>query len=97
MKRLGLAIALTIGATMASAAPPPPKATPASPAADTVLRDGEIRLPDGWAHTLAVSHGVIVAVGDDAAVDRYRTSGTRSSTSKARRCSRASMTCTSTP
>jgi predicted amidohydrolase YtcJ len=64
-----------------AAAPPPaaplPVAVPLSPPADTILRNGEIRLPNGWAHALAVSHGVIVAIGDDATVDHHRANGTR--------------------
>ena len=47
------------------------------PAPDTVLRNAAIRIPGGWAQALAVSHGVIVAVGDNAVVDRLNTAGAR--------------------
>ena len=77
MSRVGFSIlALAIASASVTAAAPPATSTP-SLAADTILRNGEIRLPDGWAQALAVNHGVIVAVGDDAAVDRFRTSATK--------------------
>ena len=38
------------------------------PAADLVFLNGQVRTPDGWASALAVTKGVIVAVGDDASV-----------------------------
>ena len=76
MRGTWLTLVLAACASVVNAASSP-VATPASLVADTILRNGEIRLPEGWAHALAVSHGVIVAVGDDAAVDRYRASGTK--------------------
>jgi predicted amidohydrolase YtcJ len=45
--------------------------------ADLVLSNGQIHTPAGWARSLAVKSGVIVAVGDDAAVAPFRTPGTK--------------------
>jgi predicted amidohydrolase YtcJ len=75
---LGLMLALGVADVGPAACAVPPTSAPAAvPPADTILRDGAIRLPSGWAHALAISHGVIIAVGDDAAVDRYRGAGTK--------------------
>jgi hypothetical protein len=46
-------------------------AAPAQPPgenADLILTGGEIYTPDGWAEAMAIQRGVIVAVGDNAAV-----------------------------
>jgi predicted amidohydrolase YtcJ len=40
--------------------------------ADLILSGGEIYTPSGWAQSLAVKEGVIVAVGDTAAVDKFK-------------------------
>ncbi len=45
--------------------------------ADLILTHGHIRTPGGWAEALAVSRGVIVAVGDASSIDSRRTSSTR--------------------
>ena len=45
--------------------------------ADLILSRGEIRVPGGWAQALAVRRGVIVAVGEEAAVTAYKGAGTR--------------------
>jgi predicted amidohydrolase YtcJ len=45
--------------------------------ADLILRNAEIYTPGGWAQAMAVKNGVIVEVGDDAAVARHKSAGTR--------------------
>jgi predicted amidohydrolase YtcJ len=40
--------------------------------AELILSGGDILVPGGWAQSLAVKGGVIVAVGDDASVAAYR-------------------------
>lgn len=40
--------------------------------ADSILSNGEIDTPGGWAAAAAIKQGVIVAVGDTASVARYR-------------------------
>lgn len=40
--------------------------------ADTILLNGQVYSPGGWAEALAIRGGVIVAVGDTAAVEAYR-------------------------
>ena len=47
-------------------------AEPAAPMADLILSKGEIRTPSGWAQSMAVAKGVILAVGDDQAIAAYR-------------------------
>lgn len=42
------------------------------PAADLIVTNAHIRTPGGWATTMAVAHGVIVAIGDDHAVAANR-------------------------
>jgi predicted amidohydrolase YtcJ len=44
--------------------------------ADLVLSHGEVYVPGGWAQALAVKDGVIIAVGDAAAMDQYQTAKT---------------------
>ena len=67
---LGCIMAALLPATVCSAASP-------VPAADLILRGGEIRTPSGWAESMAVRKGVILAVADDATVLEYRGAGTR--------------------
>lgn len=58
----------------------PATSWPAAPAvvpADLILNRGEIRTPSGWAQSLAIRNGVILAVGDEAAVLPFRGQGTR--------------------
>lgn len=52
---------------------------PAQPAAeaDLILRNGEIYTPEGWAEAMAIRKGVIVAVGDAASIDRYKSGTTQ--------------------
>ena len=45
--------------------------------AETVLHNGRIYTPSGWASAIAIAHGAIVAVGDDAAIAPHRASGTK--------------------
>lgn len=40
--------------------------------ADLILRRGQIYTPSGWAEAIAIQNGVIIAVGDEAAVDGFR-------------------------
>jgi predicted amidohydrolase YtcJ len=46
-------------------------------AADLILSDGEIYTPDGWAQSLAVRNGAIIAVGEDELIKRFRSPQTR--------------------
>ena len=39
--------------------------------ADVILNHGDIYTPGGWAQALAIKSGVIVAVGDEAAVASF--------------------------
>jgi predicted amidohydrolase YtcJ len=80
MKRLACAIAmgamlLTAGAASAQFAGMREQLRPAE--ADTILENGRIYTPAGWASALAISKGAIVAVGDAAAVAPHRASSTR--------------------
>lgn len=70
---LGWFLAACAG-TIAAAADPPGTVAPAP---DLILRNAAIRIPGGWAQALAVSHGVIVVVGDNASVDRLSTAGVK--------------------
>jgi predicted amidohydrolase YtcJ len=45
--------------------------------ADLVLWGGKVYTPSGWTQALAVQDGVLIAVGDEAAVDAYRTDDTQ--------------------
>ena len=45
--------------------------------ADLILTGGAIHAADGWAEAVAVREGLVVAVGDDATVQRLRGSATR--------------------
>jgi len=67
----GIFASIAVTAFSAIAAEPP------TPVADLILRGGEIRLPEGWAASMAVKGGVILAVGDVAEIDAYRGSGTQ--------------------
>jgi predicted amidohydrolase YtcJ len=44
---------------------------------DLIMTHGRIKTSSGWAEALAVSRGVIVALGDSKSIEAYRTSGTR--------------------
>ena len=52
-------------------------AAPRAFGADLILGNGEIYTPGGWAQALAVKDGVIIAVGDETAVEQYKTANTR--------------------
>jgi len=54
----------------------PTTAPPPAPA-DLVLKDGHIYTPSGWADSIAIHKGVIVAVGDAAAIQPHVDSSTR--------------------
>jgi predicted amidohydrolase YtcJ len=45
---------------------------PAPEGADLILTNGDVRTPSGWARAVAVRDGIIVAVGDEAAVGALR-------------------------
>jgi predicted amidohydrolase YtcJ len=45
--------------------------------ADLILTHGEFYTPSGWAASIAVKNGVILAVGDDAASAPFRAAGTK--------------------
>jgi predicted amidohydrolase YtcJ len=61
---------LTAVAVTANAADPPL-------GADLILRQGEFYTPNGWAQAVAIRKGVIIAVGDDAAVNAQKTAATK--------------------
>jgi predicted amidohydrolase YtcJ len=62
----GLAAALIAAAFPAGADPSQ------ETAADLVLINGNVHTPSGWAQALAIRGGVIIAVGDEAAIGRTR-------------------------
>ena len=45
--------------------------------ADEIFTNGQIYTPNGWAHAIAVRRGVMIAVGSDADVNRYKAGDTR--------------------
>jgi len=47
-------------------------ATPAQPEADLILSNGVFETPSGWAAAAAIKQGVILAIGDEASVERYK-------------------------
>lgn len=49
----------------------------APPAADLILRNGDIYTPTGWADSVAIGNGVILAVGDAQAMKPHQTARTR--------------------
>jgi predicted amidohydrolase YtcJ len=49
----------------------------AAPTADLILSNGEIYTPGGWAQSMAVTDGVITAVGDVATVDKFKSAQTK--------------------
>lgn len=53
----------------------PGKAIPPAPA-DLILVNGHVYTPGGWATAMAVSHGTIVAIGDESSVKAHRTDKT---------------------
>jgi predicted amidohydrolase YtcJ len=63
-----IAVLLSAGAASASAA---------SLEADLILRNGDVYTRNGWAQAVAITKGVIVAVGDDKAVDAYKSARTQ--------------------
>lgn len=46
-------------------------------AADVIIEDARIYTPNGWATSMAISHGAIVALGDASAVAPHKTLATR--------------------
>ena len=69
-------IALAALAAPAAAQFNEPKEYPPTEA-DLVIEDARIYTPNGWATTMAVADGAIIAVGDAAAVAPHRTASTR--------------------
>jgi predicted amidohydrolase YtcJ len=47
------------------------------PEADLILQGGELKTPTGWAQAVAIQRGVMLAVGDEAAVQPYKGAATR--------------------
>ena len=47
------------------------------PAADIILTNGEIKTATGWTNSLAISDGVIVALGDKNSIETHRDKNTR--------------------
>lgn len=65
-------LAVVVGsATVVLAVPARAEPAPES-SADMILTNGDILTPSGWATSLAIRHGVIVAVGDDAVVSPFK-------------------------
>jgi len=52
-------------------------AVAAQPEADLIMLGGQFRTPTGWAQAVAIKRGVLVAVGDPAAVNAYKGGATR--------------------
>ena len=63
--------------TMLAAVTVPVNARPPESPADLILNHAQIRTPTGWVEALAIRQGIIVAVGDDAALEGYRGKATR--------------------
>ena len=62
----------------ALATPATDAATAADPLqADTILTHGQFHTPDGWAEAAAIRRGVIIAIGDTAAVAHHKGPGTK--------------------
>ncbi len=71
IQSLGVAVLSSmLVATAHSASPTPTEA-------DLILTRGEISTPGGWASAMAVKSGVILAVGDDAAIAQYKGAATQ--------------------
>jgi predicted amidohydrolase YtcJ len=64
-----MAVAIFVVAAIAASAP--------EVEADLILSRGEILVPGGWAQAMAVKKGVILAVGDEAAVAAFRGATTK--------------------
>src|SRR5262245_52499295 len=72
---LGIGLALTAGPVGAQLFNPPTPPPPA--AADLILEGGKVYTPSGWAASIAIAKGVIVAAGDAGAMQPHRTPATR--------------------
>lgn len=71
-------LALALLSSIVAAAGPGAYAAEPAPEADLILSHGEISIPGGgFAAAMAVRSGVILEVGDDAAVAKYKGSGTQ--------------------
>lgn len=68
-------LALAVCLTSAAVTPGASAQTPME--ADLILSGAEVYTPGGWAQALAVKNGVIIAVGDQASVDRHKSARTR--------------------
>jgi hypothetical protein len=69
----GITVATLLAAGCGGTAPESSAAgAAAAPATTLVLVNGEIHTPRGWAQAMAVKDGVIVAVGDAAAVEPWK-------------------------
>jgi predicted amidohydrolase YtcJ len=80
MKRIaglvaGAALAFACGGANAQFAGPPPP--PPKLDADLLLTNGRIYTPSGWASGLAIARGVILEVGEAAALEPFKAAGTR--------------------
>ena len=70
--RLRMAVLALLGGTAAATS-----ALAAGLDADLILSNGEIYTPGGWAKSMAIRSGVIVAVGDDAEVNPLKSARTK--------------------
>jgi predicted amidohydrolase YtcJ len=66
-----------VGTTFAQGLDAPSTKAMAPASADLILSNGKILTPRGWMPSVAIGNGVILAVGDDAAMRPHRTSRTR--------------------
>ncbi len=65
-----LAVPVALALTLSAPAPA------SADEADLILTHGEFYTPNGWAESIAIKNGVIVAVGDDAATAGFKAAGT---------------------
>lgn len=72
-----MVLTLVLGATSTSAQLVAPGNPPPPAPADFVLANGHIYTPSGWADSVAIHNGVIVALGDASAIKPHLTSKTR--------------------
>ena len=75
VKAVLLAGAVLLGAPASAQFNQP--ATYAPTPADLVIEDAKIYTPNGWANSIAIANGVIVAVGDAAAIAPHRAADTQ--------------------
>jgi predicted amidohydrolase YtcJ len=73
----GAMLAAMLGAAPAMAQLVGPEAQALPRQADLILTNGKIYTPAGWVNTMAIGRGVILEVGEDAALKPFRTARTK--------------------